>query len=172
MMDELTLSNAIWSSLLKLRKLGNVFANSTTRCVTRIVMPAICWKIASDIGIFFNDSTFTSCKWGKSSEIGGKEKCINSLSPNFKWVANAWLHDDVIKWKHFPRYWPFVWGIHLSLVNSLHKGQWCRALMFSLIFAWMNGWVNTREAGDLKCHCAHYDVTEMLKIGHQDKASQ
>ena len=21
-------------------------------------------------------------------------------------------HDDVIKWKHFPRYWPFVWGIH------------------------------------------------------------
>ena len=22
------------------------------------------------------------------------------------------LHDDVIKWKHFPRYWPFVRGIH------------------------------------------------------------
>ena len=21
-------------------------------------------------------------------------------------------HDDVIKWKHFPHYWPFVWGIH------------------------------------------------------------
>ena len=21
-------------------------------------------------------------------------------------------HDDVIKWKHFPRYWPFVWRIH------------------------------------------------------------
>ena len=33
-------------------------------------------------------------------------------------------------------------------VNSLHKGQWCGALMFSLITAWMNGWVNTREAGD------------------------
>ena len=24
------------------------------------------------------------------------------------------LHDDVIKWKHFPRYWPFVRGIHRS----------------------------------------------------------
>ena len=24
------------------------------------------------------------------------------------------LHYDVIKWKHFPRYWPFVWGIHRS----------------------------------------------------------
>ena len=23
-------------------------------------------------------------------------------------------HDDVIKWKHFPRYWPFVRGIHRS----------------------------------------------------------
>ena len=27
-------------------------------------------------------------------------------------------HDDVIKWKHFPRYWPFVRGIHWSPVNS------------------------------------------------------
>ena len=24
------------------------------------------------------------------------------------------LHDDVIKWRHFPRYWPFVRGIHRS----------------------------------------------------------
>ena len=32
-------------------------------------------------------------------------------------------HDDVIKWKHFPRYWPFVRGIHRSPVNSRHKGQ-------------------------------------------------
>ena len=22
------------------------------------------------------------------------------------------LHDDVIKWKHFPRYWSFLPGIH------------------------------------------------------------
>ena len=27
-------------------------------------------------------------------------------------------HDDVNKWKHFPRYWPFVRGIHWSSVNS------------------------------------------------------
>ena len=57
-------------------------------------------------------------------------------------------HDDVIKWKHFPRYWPFVRGIHRSPVNSPHKGQWRGALMFSLICVWMNGWVNNREAGD------------------------
>ena len=70
-------------------------------------------------------------------------------------------HDDVIKYKHFPRYWPLVRGIHRSPVNSPHKGQWCRALMFSLICAWLNSWVNNREAGDLRPHCAHYDVIAM-----------
>ena len=44
-------------------------------------------------------------------------------------------HDDVIKWKHCPRYWPFVWEIHRSPVNFPHKGQWRGALMFSLICA-------------------------------------
>ena len=73
-------------------------------------------------------------------------------------------YDDVIKWKHFPRYWPFVRGIHRSLVNSPHKVQWCGALMFSLICAWINGWVNNRESGDLRRYRAHYDVTVMLKI--------
>ena len=57
-------------------------------------------------------------------------------------------HDDVIKWKHFPRYWPFVRGIHRSPVNSPHRGQWRGALMFSLICVWINGWVNNGEAGD------------------------
>ena len=70
-------------------------------------------------------------------------------------------HDDVIKWKHFPRYWPFVRGIHRWPVNSPHKGQWRRALMFSLIFVWINDSVNTREAGDLRHHRAYYDVTVM-----------
>ena len=68
-------------------------------------------------------------------------------------------HDDVIKWKHFPRYWPFVRGIHRSPVNSPHKGQWRGALKFSLICAWTNGWVSNREAGDLRRYRAHDDVT-------------
>ena len=32
--------------------------------------------------------------------------------------SNCREHDDVIKWKHFPRYWAFVWGIHRSPLNS------------------------------------------------------
>ena len=72
-------------------------------------------------------------------------------------------HDDVIKWKHFPRYWPFVRGIHRSPVNSLHKGQWCGAFMFSLICAWISGWANNREAGDLRRHRGHYVVIVMKR---------
>ena len=45
------------------------------------------------------------------------------------------IHDYVIKWKHFPRYWPFVRRILWWLVNSPHNGQWRGALMFSLIYA-------------------------------------
>ena len=66
---------------------------------------------------------------------------------------NIWYHGDVIKWKHFPRYWPFVRG--------MHKGQWRGALMFSLICAWINRWVNNNEAGDLRRYHAHYDVIVM-----------
>ena len=76
--------------------------------------------------------------------------------------SNLLSHDDVIKWKHFPRYWPFVRGIHRSPVNSPHKCRWRGALMFSLICAWPSGWVNNRDAGDLRRHCPHYDVTAML----------
>ena len=43
-------------------------------------------------------------------------------------------------------------------VNSPHKGQWRGALMFSLICARINDWVNNREAGDLRRHRGHYDV--------------
>ena len=46
-------------------------------------------------------------------------------------------HDDVIKWKHCPRYWPFVRGIPRS--------------------------VNNGEAGDLRRHRAHYDINVMIR---------
>ena len=70
-------------------------------------------------------------------------------------------HDDVIGWKHFPRYWPFVRGIHRWPVNSPHKCQWREAFIFSLICAWTNGSVNNRDVSDLRLHRAHYDVIVM-----------
>ena len=49
-------------------------------------------------------------------------------------------------------------------VNSPRKGQWRGALMFSLICVWINGWVNNREAGDLRRHRAHYVVIVMAFV--------
>ena len=74
---------------------------------------------------------------------------------------NSWAHDDIIKWKLFPRYWPFVRGIQRSLGNSPHKGQWCGALMSSLICARIYGWANNGDVGDSRRHLAHYDIIVM-----------
>ena len=72
------------------------------------------------------------------------------------WILLTAHHEDVID---FPRYWPFVRAIHRSSVNSPHKNQWRRALVLSLISAWINDWVNNHEPGDLRRHRSRYDVT-------------
>ena len=94
-------------------------------------------------------------------QTGYKPLSINQWWPMLPTHICAPCHDDVIKWKHFPRYWPFVRGIHRSPVNSPHRGQWRGHLMFSLICTLINSWVNNGKAGDLKRHCTHYDVTVM-----------
>ena len=86
-------------------------------------------------------------------------RCRNNMVLTF---LNAYI---LIFWFRFP--WSFfvlvvrLRGIHGSPVNSPHKGQSRGALMFSLICAWINGWVNNREAGDLRRHHAHYCVIVM-----------
>ena len=83
--------------------------------------------VSEDLGDVFNNSQgcFTGTRatvWLSQSLWGNPEGFICT-------------HDDVIKWKHFPRYWPFVRGIHRCPVNSPHKGQWRGALMLSVICA-------------------------------------
>ena len=53
-----------------------------------------------------------------------------------------------------------------ATVNSPHKDQWRGALMFSLIWTWINDWVNSRESGDLWRHRAHCDVIVMERTGN------
>ena len=49
------------------------------------------------------------------------------------WTCRTpWWRDRV---EIFWLYWPFARGIHRSMVNSPHKGQWRGALMFSFICA-------------------------------------
>ena len=109
-----------------------------------------------------NKITTTTTK----TQIGGCYSwLVNSIfiHRSITWDYNTDIyHDNVTKWEHFPRYWPFVWGIHWSPVNSPYTGHWRGALMFSLICVWINGWVNNRETGDLRRHHTHYDVTAMM----------
>ena len=105
----------------------------------------ITWIVISnslDIDFIHGDIHGWSCKkdsfiyyvWSRLSYI----QCYAILDrvTVLAWYSVGWLYDDtctchdVIKWKHFPRYWPFVRGIHRSPVNSLHKGQWRGALYF------------------------------------------
>ena len=82
-----------------------------------------------------------------------------------RWQPSAHGHDDAIKWKHFPPYWPFVCGIHRSPVNSLHQDQWCRVLVFSLFCAWTNCVVNNRDAGVMiKTHCDGARINVMVPV--------
>ena len=106
----------------------------------------------------------------------GKSTCTkpqqNTTPQSVNCIYNPWTHcthDDVIKWKYFPRYWLFVRGIHRPPVNSSHKGQWRGALVFSFILSWIISWVNYREVGDLRRHRAHYDVIVMLWWINMDK---
>ena len=46
--------------------------------------------------------------------------------------------------------------------DSPQKGQWHGALMCSLIYAWTNNWAINRDAGDLRRHYTHYDVTVII----------
>ena len=89
----------------------------------------------------------------------GCQMISNDRSSN---VYSTWRRHQM---EYFPRYWPFRRAVHSSPVNSPHNGQWRRALIFSLICAWINGWVNNREDGDLRRHRAHYDITVMWVLG-------
>ena len=87
----------------------------------------------------------------------------------------ARVHDDVIKWKHFPRYWPFVRGIHpphkdlwrgafdvffdLRLNKPLSKqsrGWWFETLLRSL---WRH--CNKMNVSSLK-QCVHHSVYQIM----------
>ena len=44
------------------------------------------------------------------------------------------------------------------------KGKWRGTLVFSMIFARTDGWINNRDVDDLNRHRAHYDATVMINV--------
>ena len=94
--------------------------------------------------------------------VSGEQMCTCLLPKWCPWlIKSPRYHDDVIKWKIFR-----VTGICAG--NSPVTGEFLAkasyALMFSLISAWINGWVNNCGSGDLRPHRAHYDVIVMLQV--------
>ena len=78
-------------------------------------------------------------------------------------VRLAYVHDDVIKWNIFR-----ITG-HLCEEFTGHRRFPCTKtseaeLWCFFICAWTYGWVNNREAGDLRRHRAHYDVIVMYSV--------
>ena len=107
-------------------------------------------------GAFSDDCLMTISHRNENTSV---EECFIYFTWDYKcdWWKQGHCHDDVIKRKHFPRYWPFVSGIHRSSADSPNKDQWRGALLFSLICAWTNGWANYRDDDYLRRHRAHYD---------------
>ena len=70
-----------------------------------------------------HDYAYTVCLWNLVSHSRGfalqSLLALHMFIPPQRYATH--LHDDVIKWKYFPRCWPFVSGIHRSPVNSPHK---------------------------------------------------
>ena len=81
---------------------------------------------------------------------------IFEMFTRMEWNNNAW-------WRHqmetFSALLALCAGNSPVPVNSPHKGQWRGALMFSLMCVRINDWVNNREAGDVRRHSGHYDVS-------------
>ena len=100
------------------------------------------------------------CPFACNATMTSNNATITCNTHKTLYLCDAKWHDDVIKWKHFLRYWPGDRWIPLT------KGQWHGALMFSLTCAWTNGWANNRDAGDLRRHCACYDVMVIDVLVH------
>ena len=81
-----------------------------------------------------------------------------------RYLYNRLQHNDVIKWKHFPRYWHCAGIIYWSSVNSPHEGQWRRALTFFFDLRQKKRLSKQSWGWWFETHHAQFDVTIMNGI--------
>ena len=85
---------------------------------------AIDERIADDLLAFrFYRASKIKVWWEDMLRRKADNQCIRMECSHAITIADhrTDYHDDVIKWKRFPRNWPFVRGIHRSPVNSPQK---------------------------------------------------
>ena len=101
--------------------------------------------------VFFNSSRYRDayvCHCASGSSNGSPEPSL--------------IHDDVIKWKHFPRYRLALCEGNPPVNGGFPShGQRRGALMFSLICSWINGCWNNRKVSGLRRYRGNYDVSVM-----------
>ena len=104
--------------------------------------------------------------WIVSHCLGlGQRTLVCALCPSICWCRGSpfWRNSLITWWRHqmetFSALLATCAGNSPVTGEFPAQGQWRGALTFSLICAWINGWVNNREAGDSMRHRAHYDVT-------------
>ena len=121
-------------SLAELGCLCNGSATSTPKTVTRFVNLFLC--LLNNLNTFFLNYRRDPVE----------SRCTLSIN-----------HDYVIKWKHVPRNWPFLRGIHQSPVHCPLKASdaelWC--------FLWSEKKTRLIKQSKGCCHRAHYDVIVM-----------
>ena len=114
--------------------------------------------------IFYNFSSILVDKWSTISSCSLIWCSLNCIPRE---TTDNWL--DMTWWRHQMETFSVLLAI--CAWNSPVHGEFpaqrpvTGALMFSLICFWINYWVNNREAGDLRCHRAHYDVIVMSWVG-------
>ena len=56
-----------------------------------------------------------------------ESECVENWQDNYNPTVDEETHDDVITWKHIPRYWPFVRGIHrwIPRTKAIDAELWC-----------------------------------------------
>ena len=94
------------------------------------------------------------------------KKTETNLTEEYGLVALPWWRQQMETFSALMALCEETRTISHRWVDFPHKGQWCGALMFSLMSAWTKGWAKNRDAGDLIRHRAHYDVTVRTPDGH------
>ena len=102
-----------------------------------------------------------SCRGHPSAQVSFSSQSDTTTCPRSREVAQP----RVTWWRHQMETYSMLLALcegNSPVTGKLpHKGQWHGALRFLLICARTNGWENHRDAGDLRRHRAHYDVTVM-----------
>ena len=121
----------------------NVSIDDVIMCITFCKYHSHCFLYHIEAVEWMSVDMISFCMWYITQKTYGKNSIPNKL-------ALDWYNISVITYHSIYLYVPKPSEI------MLHQ--------LPLIWTWTNGWVHNRDAGDLRSHRAHYDVTVMTFV--------